>query len=168
MGLSTGRFTSPHLHDIRERIALNGKPIDPERFVAAYDEVLPFVEIVDTQSAEVGRPRMNYFQMLVAIAYAAFADAPVTSPSWRSGWEARGTRPTSPTARSPWSPPSSLDHTRMLGDTVEAIADEKSGIIKADAVAVMGCRSPRSPRSWPREPRLWVHESPWRATTSAC
>lgn len=40
LGLRTGRFTSPHLHSMRERIALSGKPIDTERFLVAYDEVL--------------------------------------------------------------------------------------------------------------------------------
>ena len=40
MGLSTGRFTSPHLHNIRERIALNGNPIDAERFIASYEDVI--------------------------------------------------------------------------------------------------------------------------------
>ncbi|MEO8850632.1 MAG: Mur ligase family protein, partial [Allobranchiibius sp.] len=77
MGLSTGRFTSPHLHDIRERIALNGMPIDPERFVETYDDVIPYVEMIDQRSAESGGPRTTYFELLVVMAYAAFADAPV-------------------------------------------------------------------------------------------
>jgi len=66
MGLSTGRFTSPHLHDIRERIALNGEPIPAEKFVAAYDDVLPFIEMVDTRSVADGGPRMTYFEVVVA------------------------------------------------------------------------------------------------------
>jgi len=77
LGLRTGRFTSPHLHSMRERIALSGKPIDTERFLAAYDEVLPLIELVDNRSAAEGGPRMTYFEVLVAVAYAAFADAPV-------------------------------------------------------------------------------------------
>ena len=51
-GLRTGRFTSPHLHDIRERIAFDGEPISEERFVAAYDEVAPYLALVDQQSAD--------------------------------------------------------------------------------------------------------------------
>src|SRR6476661_8339120 len=77
LGLKTGRFTSPHLHSMRERIALSGEPISAERFLEAYDEVVPFIEMVDERSVGAGGPRMTYFEVLVAIAYAAFADAPV-------------------------------------------------------------------------------------------
>src|SRR5471030_86856 len=77
LGLSTGRFTSPHLHNIRERIALNGNPIDAERFIASYEDVLPFIDMVDARSALDNAPQLTYFEVLVAVAYAAFADAPV-------------------------------------------------------------------------------------------
>ena len=74
-GLRTGRFVSPHLQDVRERIALDGEPLSPERFVEVYEEVLPYVDVVDARSAEHGEPRMTFFEVLVAMAYAAFADA---------------------------------------------------------------------------------------------
>ena len=77
MGLRTGRFTSPHLHDIRERIALDGESISRAAFVAAYEDVIGFIEMVDARFAARDVPPMNYFQTLVALAYAAFADAPV-------------------------------------------------------------------------------------------
>src|SRR5690606_13146038 len=81
MGLRTGRFTSPHLHDMRERISLDGDPISIEAFLAAYDDVLPFVEMVDAESAASPSPerhvRMTYFEVVVCLAYAAFADSPV-------------------------------------------------------------------------------------------
>src|ERR1019366_1125652 len=77
MGLSTGRLTSPHLHNVRERIALNGDPIDAEKFIASYQDVLPFIEMVDARSAADGGPQMTYFEVLVAVALATFADAPV-------------------------------------------------------------------------------------------
>src|SRR6476661_1803439 len=54
MGLRTGRFTSPHLHSVRERIALAGEPISAEKFLAAYEEVLPFVERVAARSLAEG------------------------------------------------------------------------------------------------------------------
>lgn len=76
-GLKTGRFTSPHLHTIRERISIGGEPISEDAFIAAYEEVLPFIEMVDAQSAVAGGPRMTYFEVVVAVAYAAFADAPI-------------------------------------------------------------------------------------------
>ena len=52
-GLRTGRFTSPHLHSMRERIAFDGEPIDEERFLATYDDVAPYLEFVDSRH-EVG------------------------------------------------------------------------------------------------------------------
>jgi dihydrofolate synthase/folylpolyglutamate synthase len=77
LGLRTGRFTSPHLTDVRERIAFDGEPISPERFVAAWDDVAPYLEIVDARAREAGEPVINYFQVLTAMAFSAFADAPV-------------------------------------------------------------------------------------------
>lgn len=142
LGLRTGRFTSPHLHSMRERITLSGVPIDAERFIAAYEEVIPFVEMVDASSAADGKPRMNYFQTLVAVAYAAFADAPVDVAVVEVGlggaWDATNVADGQVSVVTPVS----LDHTRMLGDTVEEIAEEKSGIIKPGALAVIGTQEP--------------------------
>jgi dihydrofolate synthase/folylpolyglutamate synthase len=136
MGLRTGRFTSPHLHSMRERIVLSGKPISEEKFVAAYDDVIPFVEMVDAQSAEQGVARMNYFQTLVAVAYAAFADAPVDVAIVEVGlggaWDATNVADGQVAVVTPVD----LDHMHLLGDTVEEIATEKSGIIKEGALAV--------------------------------
>ncbi len=138
LGLRTGRFTSPHLHDLRERIALDGEPIDAERFLAAYDEVLPLVEIVDQRSVEAGGPRMTYFEVVVCIGYAAFADAPVDVAVVEVGlgglWDATNVADGSVAVVTPVS----LDHTRLLGDSLEQIASEKAGIIKDGAIAVLG------------------------------
>lgn len=137
LGLKTGRFTSPHLHSMRERIALSGQPIGEEAFLAAYDEVMPFVEMVDAQSLAAGGPRMTYFEVLVAIGYAAFADAPVDVAVVEVGmggaWDATNV------VEAPVSVvlPIDIDHRHFLGDTVEEIATEKSGIIKADGITVM-------------------------------
>ncbi|WP_137121459.1 bifunctional folylpolyglutamate synthase/dihydrofolate synthase [Segeticoccus rhizosphaerae] len=142
LGLSTGRFTSPHLHDLRERIALSGEPIGPEAFIAAYDDVAPFLEIVDALSREAGRPRMNYFQAMVALAYAAFADAPVDVAVVEVGlggaWDATNVADGQVAVMTPVA----LDHQRLLGSTVEEIATEKSGIIKPGAIGVVGVQEP--------------------------
>jgi dihydrofolate synthase/folylpolyglutamate synthase len=136
LGLRTGRFTSPHLHSMRERIVLSGKPISEEKFLAAYDDVIPFVEMVDAQSAERGQPRMNYFQTLVAVAYAAFADAPVDVAVVEVGlggaWDATNVADGQVAVVTPVD----LDHMHLLGDMVEEIATEKAGIIKEAALAV--------------------------------
>ncbi len=138
LGLNTGRFTSPHLHSMLERIAVGGRSIDAERFLSAYDEVIPFVEMVDARSIIDGGPPLTYFEVLVAVAYAAFADLPVDVAVVEVGmggsWDATNVvdAPVSVVA------PIDLDHRHFLGDTVEEIAGEKAGIIKADAITVVG------------------------------
>jgi dihydrofolate synthase/folylpolyglutamate synthase len=142
MGLSTGRFTSPHLHDIRERIALNGNPIDAERFIASYEDVIPFIEMVDARSAVEGGPRMTYFEVLAAVAYAAFADAPVDVAVIEVGmggsWDATNVVD----AKVAVVTPIAIDHERFLGSSLEDIATEKSGIIKAGSVVVSSLQEP--------------------------
>jgi dihydrofolate synthase / folylpolyglutamate synthase len=142
MGLRTGRFTSPHLHTVRERIALSGQPISEEKFLAAYDDVLPFIEMVDTKSLAEGGPRLTFFEVLVAVAYAAFADAPVdvaiVEVGMGGGWDATNVADGSVAVVTPVA----IDHQHFLGTTLEEIAGEKSGIIKADAVAVVGVQEP--------------------------
>jgi dihydrofolate synthase/folylpolyglutamate synthase len=142
MGLSTGRFTSPHLHDIRERIALNGDPIDAERFIASYQDVAPFIEMVDAKSAADGDPQMTYFEVLVAVAFAAFADAPVDVAVVEVGmggsWDATNVV----NAKVAVVTPIALDHERFLGSSLEGIATEKAGIIKDGSVVVSALQEP--------------------------
>ena len=73
----TGRTTSPHLQSAVERIAIDGKPISPAQYVATYREIEPFVQMIDAQSESAGGPAMSKFEVLTAMAFAAFADAPV-------------------------------------------------------------------------------------------
>ncbi len=136
LGLKTGRFTSPHLHSIRERISIAGEPIGEEAFLAAYDDVIPLIELVDARSAEQGGPRMTYFEVVVAIAYAAFADAPVDVAIVEVGmggsWDATNVIDADVSVLTPID----IDHTHFLGTTVMEIAEEKSGVIKAGGIAV--------------------------------
>jgi folylpolyglutamate synthase/dihydrofolate synthase len=132
-GLRTGMFTSPHLSSMRERISLDGQPMDAQRFVELYEEIVPYVAMVD------GRHQvpMSFFEVLTGMAFAAFADAPVDvaiievgmGGTWDSTNVADGTVAVVT--------PISLDHTRYLGRTVEEIAEDKAGIIKPAAVAVL-------------------------------
>jgi len=141
-GLTTGRFTSPHLHSIRERIAIGGEPVSTERFVAVYDELLPYIEIIDDRSAATGSTRMTFFEVFVVLAYAAFADAPVDVAVVEVGmggsWDATNIADGSVAVITPIA----IDHTRFLGSNVEDIAEEKSGIIKAGAIAVSSIQVP--------------------------
>ena len=142
MGLKTGRFTSPHLHSIRERIALSGEPISAERFLAAYEDVLPFIDMVDAKSAAEGGPRMTFFEVIVAVAYAAFADAPVDvaiiEVGMGGGWDATNVADGSVAVVTPIA----IDHEHFLGNDVLEIAGEKAGIIKSDALAIVGVQEP--------------------------
>ena len=142
LGLRTGRFTSPHLHSMRERIALSGEPISAEKFLAAYDELLPLIEMVDARSTAEGGPRMTYFEVLVAVGYAAFADAPVDVAIVEVGmggsWDATNVADGSVAVVTPIA----LDHQHFLGSDVLDIAGEKAGIVKADALAVVGVQEP--------------------------
>ena len=100
LGLRVGRFTSPHLESMTERISLDGEPMDEEAFVTAFNDVAPYTHLVDQEHDH----PLSFFETIVAMAYAAFADAPSTRPSSRSAWAAPGTRPTSWTRTSPCSP----------------------------------------------------------------
>jgi dihydrofolate synthase/folylpolyglutamate synthase len=142
MGLSTGRFTSPHLHNIRERICLNGSPIDAERFIASYQDVIPFIEMVDARSLADGGPRMTYFEVLVAVAIATFADAPIDVAVLEVGmggsWDATNVA----NANVAVVTPIALDHERFLGSSLEGIATEKSGIFKEGSLVVSSRQEP--------------------------
>lgn len=134
LGLRTGRYTSPHLTSITERISLDGEPIGGDRFAAVYDEIAPLVELVD---AGHDAP-MTYFEITTAMAFAAFADAPVDVAVVEVGlggtWDATNVLEAPVVVITPID----LDHTEVLGDTVELIAGEKAGIIHPAATAVIG------------------------------
>ena len=132
-GLRTGRFTSPHLVSFRERICIDGAPLTPEQFIAAYDEVIPYVQLVDQKHPV----KMSFFEVLTGMAFAAFADAPVDVMVLEVG--VGGALDCTNVADGIVAvvTPISLDHTRLLGDTIEEIAEQKAGIIKPGAVAVL-------------------------------
>jgi dihydrofolate synthase/folylpolyglutamate synthase len=132
-GLRTGLFTSPHLSSIRERIAVDGEPLSAEAFTAAYDEVAPYLALVDERQPV----PLSFFEVLAAMAFAAFADAPVDVAVIEVGlggtWDATNVADGAVAVITPVA----IDHVQYLGGTVEGIAAEKAGIIKAGAVAVI-------------------------------
>ena len=75
LGLRTGRFTSPHLTAVNERISIDGQPISDERFDEVWQEIEPYVALVDAQ--QIDGVAMTFFEIITAMAFAAFADAPV-------------------------------------------------------------------------------------------
>ena len=75
--LRVGRYTSPHLSRVTERISVDGAPVDDETFVRVFGEIAPYLGFVDAELAERGEPRLSYFETVTALAFAVFADAPV-------------------------------------------------------------------------------------------
>ncbi|WP_030564064.1 bifunctional tetrahydrofolate synthase/dihydrofolate synthase [Streptomyces aureocirculatus] len=131
--LRTGRYTSPHVQSITERITLDGAPMAPERFVEAYEDIKPYVEMIDAKDDV----RLSFFEVLTGMAYAAFADAPVDVAVVEVGmggtWDATNVIDGSVAVVTPID----LDHTDRLGNTAAEIAAEKSGVIKQDATVIL-------------------------------
>ncbi|MBW0011617.1 folylpolyglutamate synthase/dihydrofolate synthase family protein [Mycobacterium sp.] len=133
----TGRTTSPHLQSAVERIAVDGRPISPARYVATYREIEPYVQLIDEQSesgafGEQG-PRMSKFEVLTAMAFAAFADAPVDVAVVEVGMGGRWDATNVIDAPVAVITPIALDHLDYLGDDIAGIATEKAGIIRKAA-----------------------------------
>ena len=143
-GLNTGLVTSPHLHSITERIQLNGEPISPSKFVEAYDELEPYMAVVDAESINSDGPAMSYFEALTGMTFAVFADAPVDVAVIEVGmggrWDATNVVQPDVAVITPVG----LDHMEYLGDTIEAIATEKAGIIKQGCIAVIAQQQPEA------------------------
>ena len=136
-GLRTGRFTSPHLSSVTERIVIDGEPVSPARFVEVWQDVAPYVHMVDARSQAEGGPRLSFFEVLTVMAYAAFADAPVDVAVIEVGMGGRWDATNVADGEVAVITPISLDHTAWLGDRIEDIAGEKAGIVKEGATVVM-------------------------------
>lgn len=152
----TGRTTSPHLQSAVERISIDGEPISPAQYVATYTEVEPFVQLVDQQSDAAGGPAMSKFEVVTAMAFAAFADAPIDVAVVEVGMGGRWDATNVVNAPVAVITPIGLDHADYLGDTIAEIAGEKAGIItrqpvgpvslgdEIDTVAVIGRQAPEA------------------------
>ena len=112
----TGRTTSPHLQSAVERIAIDNKPITPAQYVATYEEIEPFVELVDKQSEAAGGPAMSKFEVVTAMAFAAFADAPIDVAVVEVGMGGRWDATNVVDAPVAVITPIGVDHTEYLGD----------------------------------------------------
>jgi dihydrofolate synthase / folylpolyglutamate synthase len=149
----TGRTTSPHLQSAVERIAIDGKPISPAQYVATYSELEPFVQMIDQQSQAAGGPAMSKFEVLTAMAFVAFADAPIEVGVIEVGLGGRWDATNVINAPVAVITPISIDHVEYLGDDIAGIAGEKAGIItrpsgprgaETDTVAVIGRQVPEA------------------------
>ncbi len=143
-GLRTGLLTSPHLVRFNERIMIDGQPISDEALVRNWEDVRPYLEIVDAELEEQGTAPLTFFEALTALAFAAFADAPVDVAVIEVGMGGEWDSTNVGDGQVAVFTPISLDHTRQLGDTVREIARTKSGIIKPSADVVSSAQVPEA------------------------
>ncbi|MCV7566112.1 Mur ligase family protein [Micrococcus luteus] len=135
-GLRTGRYTSPHLQSVTERISIDGAPVSDETFVRVWGEILPIVQAMDAELEAEGRPRLTYFEAVTTLGFAVFADEPVEVVVLEVGLG--GITDATNVADGAVSvvTPISLDHTDLLGETEAEIAEEKAGIVKPGGALV--------------------------------
>lgn len=125
-GYRVGLFTSPHLHTYRERIQINGKKISEERVVAGLEKILPLTK------------NPKFFEITTLLAYDYFAEEEVDIAIIEAGLGGRldATNIIDPILSIITS--IGLDHTAILGETLDKIGKEKGGIIKSHTPVIIG------------------------------
>jgi len=145
-GYRVGRYLSPHVYRLEERIMVDGVPISRHELSAALDRVVPAVESVDRAAARQGRPGPTWFEVMTAVAFVHFANAGVTISVLETGIGGRldATNVCDPLVTVITN--ISYDHMKLLGRTIERIAAEKAGIIKRGCPVVSGASQPSARR----------------------
>ncbi|MCH6229430.1 bifunctional folylpolyglutamate synthase/dihydrofolate synthase [Microbacterium sp. CFH 31415] len=145
-GLRTGLFTSPHLARFTERIMVDGEPIADGAVADAWDEIEPFVALVDAELEAAGDAPLTFFELLTVLAFVAFADAPidvlVLEVGMGGSWDSTNTADGDVAVFTPID----IDHADRLGDTIAEIAAVKAGIIKDGAAVVSARQDPAAER----------------------
>src|SRR6476620_6576615 len=138
LDLRTGRFTSPHVERMSERISVDGEPLTDDDFGRAFNDIAPYTELGDRDQEQ----PLSFFETVVGMAYAAFADAPVDVAVVEVGmggsWDATNVADADVAVVLPIA----VDHAQYLGDSPVAIAEEKAGIIKPGSIAVLAQQAP--------------------------
>ena len=146
-GLRTGLFTSPHLERFTERIMIDGEPIADAAVADAWDEIAPFVDLVDAELGAAGEDPLTFFELLTVLAFVAFADAPVDVLVLEVGmggsWDSTNTADGDVAVFAPID----IDHADRLGETIAEIAAVKAGIIKDGAAVVSARQDPEAERA---------------------
>ncbi|MCD4549295.1 bifunctional folylpolyglutamate synthase/dihydrofolate synthase [Schaalia sp. lx-260] len=141
-GMKVGRFTSPHLRDVRERLSLENQPISPAGFIAAWQDVAPYIDMVDARSRDNGGSTLSFFEVFTVMALAAFADYPVDAAVIEVGMGGRWDATNVIDADVSIITSISRDHEKWLGTDICDIAREKAGIIKPGQVVVIAEQDP--------------------------
>ncbi|MEY4275663.1 MAG: hypothetical protein RIS26_126 [Actinomycetota bacterium] len=142
--LRTGRFTSPHLVRINERIALDGEAVGDDTLVEIWNDIEPILEIVDAELEASDEPKLTYFESLTLLAFAVFADAPIDVLVLEVGmggeWDSTNIADGDVAVFTPID----IDHADRLGSTITEIAKTKAGIIKLGAIVVSAKQQPEA------------------------
>ncbi len=137
-GLRTGRFTSPHLEDFRERISINGDLIDAQELIFNYNDIAAYLDFVDSKSPH----PISFFEAVTALAMVAFAEHPVDVGIFEVGmggtWDATNVIEPAVSVITPIG----MDHMQYLGESITEIAQNKAGILKSKAFAVLASQEP--------------------------
>ncbi|MBL4697632.1 MAG: bifunctional folylpolyglutamate synthase/dihydrofolate synthase [Phycisphaerales bacterium] len=130
-GYTTGIFTSPHLIDVRERVRISGMPIDEQMFDRTLEQCRDAANTIEDEHG-----KATYFELLTALSLMAFATQAVDLVVLETGIGGRldCTNVITPIVCGLTS--IQLEHTLILGDTLEKIAAEKAGIMKTQTVTI--------------------------------
>ena len=136
LGLRTGRFTSPHLVRLNERMAIDGEPVGDQQLAEVWADIEPILAMVDAELEAEGDTKLTFFEALAVLGFAVFADAPVDVLVLEVGmggeWDSTNVADGDVAVFTPIS----IDHAERLGSTIAEIAKTKSGIIKPGAIVV--------------------------------
>ncbi|MBC8201982.1 MAG: bifunctional folylpolyglutamate synthase/dihydrofolate synthase [Planctomycetes bacterium] len=127
-GYTVGEYTSPHLTDIRERVVVNGEMISEESFTDILKDVVA--------AARKEKVTPTFFELMTAIAFKQFADQAIDIAIIETGLGGRLDSTNVITPLISLITKIDLDHTNILGNTVEEIAREKAGIFKTAVPAI--------------------------------
>jgi dihydrofolate synthase/folylpolyglutamate synthase len=142
-GLRTGLYTSPHLHDYTERVRVDGEPVSRETFARLTGQLRSTLPGVD-----IGDRKFITFDLLTALGFLAFHEADVDVQVMEVGLGGR-LDSTNVFERKDVAviTPLSLEHTHVLGDSIEQIAAEKAAIIVSGCTAVLAPQAAESAES---------------------
>jgi len=136
LGYRVGRYTSPHLESITERISIKGEPITPEFMIATYKDIELYLDLIDSRQPH----PISFFEAITALAFVAFAEYPVDVGVIEAGmggqWDATNVLASQVAVMTPIG----FDHMEYLGDTLTKIAQTKSGIFKPESNVVMAAQ----------------------------
>lgn len=141
-GLRSGLMTSPHLTRLNERIVVDGEPVSDEALVANYNDIEPFLAMVDAECAGRDEPPLTFFEALTVLAFACFADAPVDVAVLEVGMGGEWDSTNVANADVAVLTPIGMEHVEKLGPTLVDIARTKSGIIKPASRVVTSVQQP--------------------------